>query len=318
MTNSAAEAYFSEQAEKGVCSHAYIVSGSKGIGKLAFAQYCAKVLLCENAIKPCGYCNSCVKAGLMNHPDIITVGGEKAATIDEVRDLIRRSSLKPSEGDRQVFIIDGAEKLRAEAQNALLKLLEEPPESVTLFLLAESRSSLLPTVLSRGQSIRLDGMTEDEIKQKLRNEYPAASEENIALAAEFSEGNIGDAKKYLSPDAAKTRSDAAELITLALDRKNYDLISRLVLPKYKREKLVEILKEGVAMATEAAKLRSGAKTASANGPEVKALAAKAPRRALVRIAETMAQCVESLENSANVTAASAKLAADMLSAAAKR
>ena len=310
MLNASEKALFAEKAKKGVCSHAYVVDGAAGVGKYDFALFCAGTLLCEGADKPCGFCRSCMKIALGNHPDVVTVGGEKAASIADVRELIRRSTLKPNDGDRQVFIIRSADKLRADAQNALLKLFEEPPESVTLFLLTESRSSLLPTVLSRGQRIHLDGMTDDEIREILREEFPASKRADADSAVAEAQGNIGVARKALSPESAAAKKAAAEILELALGKKRYELMLKLVIPKYKREQLTDVLRELIAMCVAAAERKYGfapaySGTAGQNGS----------KRALARIGECAAMCVESLESNANVTAAATKLSSDLCAAA---
>lgn len=168
MYNKSELALFYEKAGRGVCSHAYIVDGAAGIGKLEFALSCARALLCTGKTKPCGICQSCRKFSLGGHPDIhITGTGEKCAGVDDIRELIRLASVMPNDGDMQVFIIANAGKMRAGAQNALLKLFEEPPPTVTVFLLTETRNSLLPTLLSRGQRIHLDGMSPKEALAEL-------------------------------------------------------------------------------------------------------------------------------------------------------
>ena len=314
MLNSAEMSLFSSKADAGVCSHAYIVDGAAGVGKFDFALFCARALLCLSKHKPCGVCESCVKASSGDHPDIVVIGGDKAAAISDVRELIRRSTLKPNDGEKQVFIVRSADKLRADAQNALLKLFEEPPESVTLFLLAESRSSLLPTVLSRGQRIHLDGLSDNELISRIQAEFPSASGAALAEAVSFAQGNIGAARDYLSPESAKTRAAAAEIMALALKRDRYGLLLKLVAPKYKREQISDILRELMVLADNAAKNKygCGGKTNSGTPDELTEYASK---RALVRIGECAAVCIASLESNANVTAAASKLANDLTAAA---
>ncbi len=315
MLNSAEKALFSAKVENGVNSHAYIVDGPAGVGKLDFALYCARALLCTGKHKPCGVCESCVKAGMGEHPDIFVVGdGEKAASINDVRELVRRGTLKPNDGERQVFIVNGADKLRSDAQNALLKIFEEPPESVVIFLLTESRSSLLPTVLSRGQRVRLDGLGEGELLELLSAEFPAVPGKDIAFAAAAAQGNLGEARRMLSPDTGEVRGKAAEIMRLALAHDRYGLLIKLVAAKYKRDKLEEVLKEFVALCDSAAKVKYG--FAGDYGAEAVGAAARSSKRALARMAESATLCLISLAGNANVTAATAKLASDLVVSAA--
>lgn len=316
MYNSDELRLFSQKARNGLCSHAYIVDGDSGIGKLDFALECARALLCTEKNKPCGYCNSCIKMKSGDHPDIFIVGKSKAASIADVRELIRRSFLKPNDSDKQIFIVCNAGKLREDSQNALLKLFEEPPESVAIFLLTESRSSLLPTVLSRGQRIHLDGMYDSEIEENLRESNPELTKAELEIALDVAHGNLGVAKKYLSKESASLRAKAENLLTLALGKKNYELASALITPKYKREQLSAILTEFVILANEAEKYKYGVKTARiAQKGELYERISNASKRALARMGECAISCISSLENNANVTAAATKLSIELLSAA---
>lgn len=311
MLNNAEKARFAGMAQRGVCSHAYIIDGAEGVGKYDFALFAAKVLLCTGRTKPCGVCPSCFKAANGSHPDLFVVGGEKPAGIADVREIIHRASLKPNDGDRQVFIVDNADKLRADAQNALLKIIEEPPETVAIFLLAESRSALLPTVLSRGQRVHLDGMTDAELFEKLLDEFPGRPRSEIESAVSVAAGNAGSAREYLSPESEKLRAEAEKIMSLALARKRYELFVALVLPKFRREQLQALLDSLLAISANAAKQKYGA--AAADPPQC---AVNASRRAIARVAAAAESCRMALESNANVTAAASKLAIELSNATA--
>lgn len=317
MYNSDEIRLFSLRANQGICSHAYIVDGENGIGKLDFALQCAKAILCTERSKPCGYCNSCLKLASSNHPDVFIIGKEKTASIDEVRELIRRASLKPNDSDKQVFIVCNAGRMGENAQNALLKLFEEPPESVCLFLLTENRSSLLPTVLSRGQRIHLDGMRDGEIEEKLLEKQEKIAYKELKTAIKLANGNYGAAEKYLSKESVNLRAKAETLLILALGKKHYELASALVLPKYRRDQLGSILAEFVSLVTEAQKSKYGVPANLPEGKEISERLASASKRALARMGEAALACMASLENNANVTAATSKLSIELLSAASR-
>ena len=307
MYNSDELRLFFEKARNGVCSHAYIIDGSDGVGKTEFALTAARAMLCTEKNKPCGYCKSCKTAQSGNHPDIYVVGREKTASIDDVRRLIARASLKPNESDKQIFVICNANKLREEAQNALLKLFEEPPATVAIFLLTESRSSLLPTVLSRGQRIHLDG---------LRENYPSANRTDIDAAVKRACGNYGAAEKYLSKENANIREKAENLLLYTLEKKNYELLTALVLPKYKRDQLRAVVIELISIANECEKARFGVKDAIApRKKELAEIVKNASKRALSQIGETATACVVALDGNGNVTATATKLATDLIRAA---
>ena len=318
MHNSDELRLFFAKAKSGTNSHAYIVDGAAGIGKLDFALECARAMLCTEPNKPCGYCQSCRKVKSNDHPDIYIVGREKTAAIADVREIIRRSSLKPNDSDKQIFIVCNAGKLREDSQNALLKLFEEPPETVAIFLLTESRSSLLPTVLSRGQRIHLDGLRDEEIASVLAENHPECGRLEIREAVDVAAGNLGEAERYLSKENRALRTKAESLLLLALTKQKYELMSFLLVPKYKREQLAELLTEFVMTVNEAAKsrynLRDARKPISA---ELGECIGSASKRALARMGEAATVCIMSLQNNANITAVCSKLSIDLLSAASR-
>ncbi len=307
---------FSAKAKAGLCSHAYIVDGADGIGKLDFALYCARAMLCQGDNKPCGFCPSCQKALSGNHPDIFVIGNDKAASINDVRELIRRASLKPNDSDKQIFIVANGGKLRNEGQNALLKLFEEPPETVAVFILTDNRSSLLPTVLSRGQRIHLDGLRDYEIRDELKEKFSDALNSELEYAVDFSNGNLGEAEKYLSKESVQLRKKAQNLLLLCFGKNAYELSAALLLPKFKREQLQALLSEYILLINEVLKQKYGVKrNAAPIVYETEQKLGNASKRALTAMAEYASRSCMSLENNGNVTAVASKLAVDLMTAA---
>lgn len=318
MYNSDELRLFSEKVKNSLCSHAYIVDGENGIGKLDFALACARAMLCTESNKPCGFCQSCRKILSGDHPDVFIIGRDKTASIADVREIIRRSTLKPNDSDKQIFIVCNAGKLREDSQNALLKLFEEPPESVAIFLLTESRSSLLPTVLSRGQRIHLDGMREYEIKSAVTEKYPNVSASDLKAALDVANGNLGEALKYLSKENTTLRNKAESLLALALGKKSYELTSALLLPKFKREQLHALLYEFIVLINEVQKSKYGvADTRTPASGEIAERIASASKRSLSRMSDAAFNCMASLDNNANVTVAASKLSVELLGAASR-
>lgn len=309
---------FFSKAKSGTCSHAYIVDGADGIGKTDFALECARAMVCSEPNKPCGYCSDCKKAQSGNHPDIHVVGRDKTASIDDVRRLIARSSLKPNDSEKQVFIICNASKLREEAQNALLKLFEEPPATVAIFLLTESRSSLLPTVLSRGQRIHLDGLRDAEVEEKLREKYPSARNGEIALAVSAASGNYGVAERYLAKESVSLREKAENLLIFALNKQKYELSSALLVPKFKRDQLRAIVFELCSLIGECQKARYGVLGARMpQNAELSAIVKNTSKRALARMGDATVECMLALDGNGNVTTVASKLVFDLMHAAAR-
>lgn len=318
MYNSEEAKLFSARASQGLCSHAYIVDGEAGIGKLDFALYCARTMLCTEKNKPCSYCENCRKALDNNHPDIYVIGQEKTASIADVREIIRRAGLKPNDAEKQIFIVCNAGKLRDDSQNALLKIFEEPPETVALFLLTESRSAMLPTVLSRGQRIHLDGMSDKELELEIASKHPTLDRATLENVVKIAAGNPAKAKKYLSKENITLREKAEKLLGFVLAKNSYEVFAMLVGPKHKRDNLLNLLSEFAALVAEAQKEKYSAKyLVLPTGGECAERLKTAGKKALVSIGEAVVNAMESIENNANITAATSQLSIDLLRAAMK-
>jgi DNA polymerase-3 subunit delta' len=177
-------------------SHAYIINGPNGIGKRKIASVFAQALQCEEAKEPpCGRCHSCIQAQSGNQPDIIWVGHEKAAGIgvDDVRLGINSDILiKPYSSRYKVYIVDEAEKMTVQAQNALLKTIEEPPSYGIILLLTNNADGFLPTILSRCVTLNLKPLSHKEIEQYLM-EKEHIPDYQAKFAAAFAQGRLGRA-----------------------------------------------------------------------------------------------------------------------------
>jgi DNA polymerase-3 subunit delta' len=183
--------------------HAWLFTGPEGIGKLATAIEFAAALNCTSAEKPCGECQACRSTLAGNHPDVEVVapGGlcdepehrdhadSRDLRICQVRRLERVLSLSPYAGGRRVAIVDAADTLRAEAANAFLKTLEEPPAGAVLILLAEREERLPDTVLSRCQKLPFRPLERETIVEALLDRG-ATPEDAVAIAA-AARGRIG-------------------------------------------------------------------------------------------------------------------------------
>ncbi len=318
MYNRDEASLFYQKAKSGLCSHAYIVDGANGIGKLEFALECARAMLCTEKDKPCGYCSSCNKALGGDHPDIHIIGKEKTASIADVREIIRRSSLKPNDGEKQIFIVCNAGKLREDSQNALLKLFEEPPKSVAIFLLTETRASLLPTVLSRGQRIHLDGLRDSELFEILREKHRSVPMSELEVAVDIASGNLGEAEKYLSKESRTLRGKAEKLLVFAISKNSYEMSNMLTVSKMKRDQLYPLLSEFVSLVNETEKHKYGVgKARLPISEECASLVENVSKRALARMGEAATLCMFALETNANVTASASKLCIDLLNAASR-
>ncbi len=178
-------------------SHAYIFGGERGSGKRLMATVFAMALQCrEQGTDPCQVCPSCRKIQSGNHPDVIYVTHEKPNSIgiDDIREqLIADIAIRPYESRYKIYIVDDASKLTLQAQNALLKTIEEPPSYAVIILLADNPDILLPTITSRCVRLNLKPVSDEEMKDFLINQLHVPDYQ-AEIEASFANGNIGRAK----------------------------------------------------------------------------------------------------------------------------
>lgn len=201
--NTAAKKSLEQAVLKKRISNSYVIEGIKGVGKKLLADIFARALVCESEDKkPCGTCSGCRKALTKNHPDIVILkkAEDKASIgVEEVREqILKEVHLKPYLAQRRVFFIGDGDLLSPEAQNALLKVLEEPPSYVTFLICVTKQEKLLDTVLSRSQVVSMFPLACDEVKMYL-DEKNGENEKN-KLFARLSQGSIGTALSLLSDE----------------------------------------------------------------------------------------------------------------------
>jgi DNA polymerase-3 subunit delta' len=178
-------------------SHAYLIQGEKLSGKMMVADIFARALQCEatEGLKPCNQCRSCKQAINKNHPDIIYVTHEKpnVIAVDEIREQVNGDvAIKPYSGPKKIYIMDEAEKMNTQAQNALLKTLEEPPEYALIILLATRVEAMLQTILSRCVVLETKPVADDVIKEYLMSKVQIP-DYRASICASFARGNVGRA-----------------------------------------------------------------------------------------------------------------------------
>ena len=182
-------------------SHAYIINGEKGMGKKTIAKIFSMTLQCEKGgDEPCMQCHSCKQAISNNHPDIRWVTHEKPSTIaiDEVREQINNDILiKPYSSKYKIYIVDEAEKLTVQAQNALLKTIEEPPAYGIIMLLTNNKDSFLQTILSRCVALEMRPVASTDIINYLR-EKEKIPDYQAKMVVNFAGGNLGRAIRLAS------------------------------------------------------------------------------------------------------------------------
>ena len=197
-------AHMKKAIELGKVSHAYIINGEKGSGKKLLAGIFAQTLQCqEKGTEPCMHCQSCLQAQSMNQPDIIRVTHEKPNTIsvEDIRGQLNGDiQIKPYSSPYKIYIVDEAEKLSPQAQNALLKTIEEPPAYAVILLLTTNTGMLLPTILSRCVVLDLKPVPSEKIKKYLMEELELPDYKADVCTA-FAQGNVGKAKRLALSDS---------------------------------------------------------------------------------------------------------------------
>ena len=188
--------HFRNAVQTGKVSHAYILSGEAGMGRKSLANAFALNLLCEKGLPdPCMQCHACKQVLAGSHPDLIYVTHEKPASIgvDDIREQINDTILvRPYSSYYKIYIVDEAEKMTVQAQNALLKTIEEPPSYAVILLLTTNPDAFLPTILSRCVQLKLKPLKDVVVKEYLIQSL-GVEESQAEIYAAFARGNLGKA-----------------------------------------------------------------------------------------------------------------------------
>ena len=208
--------YISSAVENNRVSHAYILNGERGSGKRMLANLFAMTLLCESGnSEPCGKCHSCRQAESGNHPDIIRVTHEKpnSISVDDIRTQVNNTvDIKPYQGPYKVYIIPQADMMTPQAQNAILKTIEEPPSYAVFLLLTENAETLLPTINSRCVMLKLRNIKDTLIKKYLM-ENLEIPDYKADMCTAFAQGNMGRAIMLANSDHFnEIREEAVQLL----------------------------------------------------------------------------------------------------------
>ena len=211
--NERVKEYLSCAFEKKSFPHALLIAGERGIGKKTLADIIARALICDSDDVPCDVCNSCKKALHGFHPDIIKLGFEDSSVkVSEMRELKRDALIRPNDAERKVYIINNAASMTHEAQDAFLKILEEPPAFTFFILLCSNYSDLLPTIVSRTAHITLCPLSDEDMSYIIKKKLPNLSRSEAEKLIESSGGICS----FLSYDEDSDSAKFASLISEAL------------------------------------------------------------------------------------------------------
>lgn len=229
--------HFKSSIEQGKVAHAYLIHGEKGTGKKMLAGLFAKTLQCETGgTDPCGTCRSCIQCDSGNQPDIIWVTHEKPTVIsvDDIREQVNNDIIiKPYSSRYKIYIIPEAELMNPQAQNALLKTIEEPPEYAIIMLLTNNLDKMLPTILSRCITLNLKPVGELDMMEYLsRMGIPQAK---AKFCVGFAFGNLGKAVRLAtSEEYNEIKHDCVQILKDINRMEIYDLIDAVKkMSKYK-------------------------------------------------------------------------------------
>lgn len=196
LGNDMVKEHFKKAIENHKISHAYILTGEAGMGRKSIANAFAMTLLCEKGGKePCMVCHSCKQVLAGSHPDLIYVTHAKPASIgvDDIREQINDTiQIRPYSSYYKIYIVDEAEKMTVQAQNALLKTIEEPPAYAIIVLITTNQDAFLPTILSRCVQLKLKPLKDFTVKSYLTDHLNIAERE-AEICAAFARGNLGKA-----------------------------------------------------------------------------------------------------------------------------
>ncbi len=253
-------------------SHFYLISGPAGSGKRTLARLLAAGILCGRENAPCLRCPVCRKVMADTHPDVITVDEPDKKTVSV--ELIRRTRadlfVQPNEGSHKIYLFPRAQDMLLPGQNALLKVLEEPPAYGVFLLLTDNPEKLLPTVRSRCTELSLGALPPDILRQALLQAFPNAGDDALRSAIDRSGGFLGQAKVLLQ-EGGSLPPQTEGFVQAYASRNTPALLDILVpMEKWKREQLCGILTQWLGLLLDALVCRAGL---PASSPPVREIAA---------------------------------------------
>lgn len=248
---------------RGRASHFYLISGPEGSGRHTLARLLAAALMCQGDTPPCGNCSGCRKVLAGVHPDFITVDDpeKKTVPVELIREARADIYIQPNEGRRKIYLFPRAQDMGVPGQNALLKILEEPPAYGVFLLIASNPEALLPTVRSRCTELTMKPLPRELLRRELEKRYPDSNPDAIEAAMVRGEGFLGQAIALMEGNDLSPQAIA--LVEALSRRDQVALLQALVsMEKCKRDAFVEILQQVAAVMQQALVCRSGGGTTS--------------------------------------------------------
>ena len=275
---------------RGRLSHFYLISGPQGAGKHTLARLLAAAALCRETDKPCLGCSACRKVMANTHPDFITVEDpeHKNVPVKMVRQIRDDMFIRPNEGEKKIYMFP--QELGIEGQNALLKVLEEPPAYGIFILLTDNAEKILPTVRSRCTELSLQPLPTQLLLETLAQRFPDQDRQTLQAAAQRSGGYLGQALSLMEDQEEDPRTEA--FLQSLLNRDTLGLLQVLVpMERLKRDQLVPVLQQWAELMQQALICRSGTSV----------LSESARRLAEVRSSAELLQAIRHLQKAIEYT-----------------
>ena len=277
--------------QKGHISHFYLIPGPVGSGRHTLAKLLAAAILCGKSRRPCLGCEPCRKVMANTHPDFITIDDpeKKTVPVDLIRQARNDIYIRPNEAEHKIYLFPRAQDMGIPSQNALLKVLEEPPSYGVFILLTDNPEKLLPTVRSRCVELALQPLSDGILRRELSQAFPNADAETISAAISRSGGYLGQAKALLEQGEDMDPQTAAFVEAFA-HRDPMGLVNLLVpMEKWKRDQLIPMLRQWIELLQSALTCRSGM---DAVNPLAKKLAAARPGKDLLAAIQQLQKCAD--------------------------
>ncbi len=215
---------------------AILFEGEQGLGKHTVARAFAKSVLCGKNAPFCGNCRSCTLFDAGTHPDISVISPDERNVIrvSVIRELRQAAYERPDRSRRKVYVIENAEQMNREAQNAFLKIMEEPPQYVVFLLLCTSARALLETVVSRCTVFTLNAPCTADALKALKAKSAESDEEKLLTALMNYDNNVGKALAQLSDgEESDAETDAEQVLLFVTKHNKYAALA--LLQKYERD-----------------------------------------------------------------------------------
>lgn len=289
-----------EAVETNTLPHAIILDGAKGTGKQTLAKIIAQSFVCTSLEqRPCGKCPACIKAMHLSHPDIFIANGNNTGelTVDAVRNIRTDAYIMPNEAPVKVYLLLNCDKMLAPAQNAFLKVLEEPPANVAFIMTVTSANKLLQTVRSRSRLYTLYPASPEEAAEYVSRFYPETDYGDILHSAQLCGGNIGKTLEVIESGGEEAKKLADEIFYAVIKGNEYNVITLTAKISTSRVFAASVLDFLTENASECVKASVGVKTLSSIASDA---SKRMTKNRIFRLAENIERAKQILETNVNL------------------